>query len=160
MLAARAAAGDVGAFTELVRRHEGRVRGFLARFCEQDADDLSQETFVRAWRMAGSFRSEGSYQGWLLKIAWRLFLSGRKNRKESSELRENLICSEVDPAAAIDVNRALALLDERERAAALLCFRVGHSHVEAADILGLPLGTLKSIIARAKAQLASHLGVE
>jgi RNA polymerase sigma-70 factor (ECF subfamily) len=158
-LARRAAAGDVAAFTALVRRHERRVRAFLVRLTRGDgAEDLAQETFLKAWRMAASWRGEGSYEGWLLRIAWRLFLSRRRARREepveTPELGES---GGTDQEVRIDVERALAALPARERAAALLCLGEGYSHSEAAAILDLPLGTLKSILARARASLARAL---
>jgi RNA polymerase sigma-70 factor (ECF subfamily) len=145
----------------LVRRYEPRVRAFLARLCRGDvhlADDLAQETFVKAWRRASSWRGEGSYEGWLLRIAWTTFISDRRGRREHDELDEAQAGSAAgDPDAAIDVNRALALLGDRERAAATLCLGEGYSHGEAARIMDVPLGTLKSLVARAKAQLVRHL---
>ncbi|MGZ8997869.1 MAG: RNA polymerase sigma factor [Allosphingosinicella sp.] len=160
-MARKAAGGDAGAFTSLVRRHERRVRAFLLRLCRGDAhlaDDLAQETFVKAWRMAASWRGEGSYEGWLLRIAWRSFLSDRRGRRDEVGLDDESLGGHVsDPNAAIDVDRALAKLGASERAAALLCLGEGWSHGEAAKILDLPLGTLKSIVARARAQLISHL---
>jgi RNA polymerase sigma-70 factor (ECF subfamily) len=159
VLAKRAAAGDVAAYTALVRRHERRVRAFLVRLTRGDgADDLAQETFLKAWRVAGSYRGEGSFEGWLLRIAWRLFLSSRRARREEPvELPERGDPTAADGDARIDVERALAGLPARERAAALLCFGEGYSHGEAAAILGLPLGTLKSIVARARTALAQAL---
>jgi RNA polymerase sigma-70 factor (ECF subfamily) len=142
-----------------VRRHERRVRAFLARVTRgEGADDLAQETFLRAWRVAGSFRGEGSYEGWLLRIAWRQFLSSRRKRTEAAAD----VPDQADPLAAdrdarIDVARALDRLGPRERAAAVLCLGEGYSHAEAAAILDLPLGTLKSIVARAKGALVMHL---
>jgi RNA polymerase sigma-70 factor (ECF subfamily) len=160
-LARKAAGGDAGAFTSLVRRHERRVRAFLLRLCRGDshlADDLAQEAFVKAWRMAASWRGEGSYEGWLLRIAWRAFLSDRRGRRDEVGLEEAFVeGQESDPNAAIDVDRALARLGPRERAAAVLCLGEGWSHKEAARILDLPLGTLKSIVARARTQLIGHL---
>jgi RNA polymerase sigma-70 factor (ECF subfamily) len=140
-----------------VRRHERAVRSFLARLTGgEGADDLAQETFLKAWRTAASFRGDGPYRGWLLRIAWRCFLSSRRGRRETAaELKEEAVA--VDQAARIDIARALARLSERERAAALLCFGEGCSHAEAAAVLGLPLGTLKSIVARARAALVRQL---
>jgi RNA polymerase sigma factor (sigma-70 family) len=143
----------------LVQKHERQVRTFLARVAGHEAEDLAQETFVKAWRLAGSFRGEGSYPGWLLRIGWRLFLDERRSRKPVEALDGDI--SEAGESGAperkIDVDRALARLHPRERAAALLCLGEGYSHAEAAAILALPLGTLKSIVARAKAQLAAWL---
>jgi len=160
VLAGRAAAGDAAAFTALVRAHEGAVRRFLARLTRGDgADDLAQEAFLRAWRRAGDYRGAGSYRGWLMRIAWTAFLDARKSagRREDREMAVLQQESPRNPDAAIDLGRALAGLGTRERAAALLCFGEGCSHAEAAQIMGLPLGTLKSILARARAALVARL---
>lgn len=140
-----------------MRRHERRVRAFLQRLTGgQEADDLAQETFLKAWRTAASFRGDGRYQGWLMRIAWRQFLSSRRRRPKPALPIEAPIAT-PDEAARIDLERALARLPERERAAALLCFGEGCSHSEAAAVLDLPLGTLKSIVARARAALVRQL---
>lgn len=144
-----------------MRQNERSVRRFLERVTRGiDADDLAQETFLRAWRLARSFRGEGSYAGWLLRIAWRVYLTRVGRSKRGAEVplheREEPVYS-AGYEAAIDVDRAMATLAPRERAAALLCLAEGWSHSEAADILDLPLGTLKSLVARAKRQLVSYL---
>ncbi|HEX2764271.1 MAG TPA: sigma-70 family RNA polymerase sigma factor [Allosphingosinicella sp.] len=159
ILAAKAARGDADAFTELVRRHERRVRAFLQRLARGDgADDLAQETFLKAWRLAATFRGEGSYQGWLLRIAWSLFVSRARKRTEQAMDPAELSEGACDGASErLDVERALARLPERERAAAILCYAEGYSHGEAAAILKMPLGTLKSVVARAKAELVRQL---
>jgi len=157
-LAEAAARGDRAAFAQLVRRHERKLRGFLRKLAGHDADDLAQETFVRAWRSAAAYRGEGSYEGWLLRIGWRLFLTARSRKRaevEWSEAPEPV----AEPGAdlRIDIGRALAALPDRERAAALLCLGEGYSHGEAAEILEIPLGTLKSVVARARAALVASL---
>ena len=139
-LARRAAAGDAAAFTVLVRLHEGAVRRFLQRLARYDgADDMAQEVFLKAWRQSGRWRGEGSYRSWLLGIAWTTFLGfhragGRRDARDQ-EAAPSLKPGVSDPAARIDIARALASLGERERAAALLCFAEGCSHAEAAAIL-------------------------
>ena len=156
-LAAQAAAGDVAAFTNLVRRHERRVRSFLGRLTRgEGAEDLAQETFLQAWRTASSWRGEGSYEGWLLRIAWRQFLTSRRGRREAGAEAE-WPAPAADANMRIDIDRALAALPARERAAALLCYGEGCSHAEAAAILDLPLGTLKSIVLRARTLLVRQL---
>ncbi len=164
ILARRAAAGDAAAFTQLVRSHEGAVRRFLTRLTGgEGADDLAQEAFLKAWRMAGDWRGDGSYRGWLMKIAWTQFLTARRAGGRSAardqEAYDRSVPHAHDPDAAIDLGSALAALGERERAAALLCYGEGCSHGEAAEIMGLPLGTLKSIVARARAALVTRLEV-
>jgi RNA polymerase sigma-70 factor (ECF subfamily) len=151
----------MAAFTQLVRRHEVRVRSFLARLCgRHEADDLAQETFVQAWRMAAAYRGEGSYRAWLLGIAWRRYLSAARSRRPEAlaDIASPARQSADDPNAGLDLTRAFKQLAPRERAVALLCFSEGCSHAEAARSLQLPLGTVKSLAARARAQLATHLG--
>lgn len=161
-LAEAAAAGDAAAFTMLVRIHEGAVRRFLRRLAGDGAsDDLAQEVFLRAWRMSGRWRREGIYKSWLMGIAWKAFLDyhraqGRRGAREQVAF-ENSQLRRSDANCQIDVARALAELPERERAAALLCFGEGYSHGEAARIMGIPLGTLKSTVARARTTLAKRL---
>jgi RNA polymerase sigma factor (sigma-70 family) len=140
-----------------VRRHERRVRSFLDRLTRgQGADDLAQETFLKAWMMSASYRAEGRYEAWLLRIAWRQFLSAQRRRPPPVDIDTTLTFT-PDEALRTDVNRALARLPERERAAALLCFGHGCSHAEAATVMELPLGTLKSIVARARKALVGQL---
>jgi len=160
-LARRAAAGDAAAFTALVRLHEAPVRRFLRRLSNDGAEDLAQEVFLKAWRRAGDWRGEGTYRGWLMRIAWTTFLGahragGRRDARDFAAFEADAPARR-DPEAAIDLERALAALSERERAAALLCFGEGCSHDEAAGIMGLPLGTLKSIVARARTALVARL---
>lgn len=164
-LARRAAEGDSDAFAALVRRHEGAVRRFLARLSPEDgADDLAQDVFLKAWRMRDQQRGGASYKAWLMRIAWTSFLEARRTagrrlaRDQASYEAAQTVAAGMSGEVRIDLAKALEALDERERAAAQLCFAEGHSHAEAALILGLPLGTLKSIAARAKAQLAAALG--
>jgi RNA polymerase sigma-70 factor (ECF subfamily) len=162
-LGRRAAAGDAAAFAALVRLHEAKVRRFLSRLTRgEGADDIAQEAFVTAWRMRASWRGEGSYGAWLMRIAWTSFLSDRRaglrRQARDQEAFESAERSGTAPSELrIDVAAALAALDARERAAAMLCFAEGYSHGEAAEIMDVPLGTLKSIVARARARLVASL---
>jgi RNA polymerase sigma-70 factor (ECF subfamily) len=161
-LAKAAAAGDVAAFTALVRLHEGAVRQFLQRLLKGDgADDLAQEVFLKAWRMGAHWRGEGSYKAWLMGIAWSSFLSFRRTEGRRMARDTEAFGTEFraapDTDVAIDLSRALATLPDRERAAASLCYGEGYSHAEAARILDLPLGTLKSLVARARTALVAGL---
>lgn len=139
------------------------MRAFLARVAGSDADDLAQEAFVRAWTRAADFRGEGSYAAWITGIGWRLFLDQRRTqrRRETLVVGEDGITS-VDPRhasdAAIDADRLLAALSVQERAALTLCFGHGWSHGEAARIMGVPLGTLKSLVLRGRAKAQTMIG--
>lgn len=155
----RAASDDLAAFAALVRAHEAPLRRYLARLAGDEGDDFAQEAFLAAWRAIGQWRGDGSFGGWLRTIATRRFLDARRRggtgRPTSfAGLHEaEGYAAGGDPNRRIAVDRALAALPDRERAAALLVFGEGHSHSEAAAILGIPLGTLKSIIARARLAL-------
>ena len=160
-LAKASAAGDAAAFSQLVRRHEGAVRRFLLRLSGQAADDLAQEVFIQAWRLGSTWRGTGSYKSWLMGIAWTQFLAARRSdqRRLARETVWEYPAASMDSATRIDLNRALSELGERERGATILCFGEGCSHNEAAAIMRIPLGTLKSVVARARTQLAHRLEV-
>jgi RNA polymerase sigma-70 factor (ECF subfamily) len=163
-LAAAAARGDGAAFEILVRRHERIVRGFLARLAGSNrADDLAQETFLAAWTKASAFSGEGRYKGWLMRIAWRSFLMDSRGR--SRRLPEHKGIGEPpeqpdrsDRERDLIVEDALSRLRPEDRAAVVLCLVLGHSHGEAAQILDMPLGTLKTRVARGSARLLELLG--
>lgn len=123
----------------------------LRRLAGDHADDLAQEAFLAAWKSAASFTGEGSYAAWLARIAWRQFLSHRRRERPAVTLDE----AEHVPVAPVAAQRsaidqAMSRLPQRERMAALLCFAEGYSHGEAARIMDLPLGTLKSLVGRAR----------
>lgn len=133
----------------------------LRRLAGDDADDLAQETLLAAWRSAGSWRGESGYFAWLARIAWRRFLTHHAGRKAHAQLDEAeglAVAPDADRASAI--NQALGRLGQRERMAALLCFAEGYTHMEAAAIMQLPLGTVKSLVARARSGLMNCLEEE
>jgi RNA polymerase sigma-70 factor (ECF subfamily) len=152
----------MGMDERLVREHQSKVRGFLRRLTRGDAalaDDLAQETFLEAWRKFDQYRGEGSLSSWLCGIAWSRFLMERRKRKE--EPLEDVPEASTDPQAAnlakLDLERAMARLGAEERAALTLCYALGHSHGEAAEILDMPLGTVKSHVLRGREKLKAML---
>jgi RNA polymerase sigma-70 factor (ECF subfamily) len=162
-LAQLAAAGDTAAFGSLVRLHQSKVRGFLRRLTRGDAalaDDLAQETFLEAHRKVAQYRGEGSFGSWLCGIAWSRFLMERRKRKEEPLETLPETAGEDSHAATLarlDLERAMARLSAEERAALTLCYALGHSHGEAAEILRLPLGTVKSHVLRGREKLKAML---
>lgn len=153
-------------FEALVRAHQSRVRQQLRRLTKGDhalADDLAQETFVLAWRHIGSFRGDARVGTWLYRIAYNAFLADRRRAPLPQEPLDNEPASPPVPdfsgstVQRLDVERALATLPEAERVALIHCFQLDLSHAEAADVLGWPLGTLKSHVARGKARLRERL---
>jgi RNA polymerase sigma factor (sigma-70 family) len=148
-LSRRAAGGDNAAFAMLVEKYERPLRSFLARtFGEDVADDIAQDAFIKAWRAAAQYDGRARYSTWLIRIGWRCRLDAlRKTRRAGPEVGSE---SQMPPSAEVD--DMLERLTETERAALVLCEGHGWTHVEAAELLGLPLGTLKSTVARAKAR--------
>lgn len=140
----------------LVTRHEGRLRHFLARIVgAADADDVAQDALVKAWLALPAYRGEASVGAWLAGIGWRAALDHRRKSRRGAA-RDTAWHDAADTtvesagAAPVELERALAALSDQERAALVLTHGHGWSHAEAAHILGLPLGTLKSLAARAR----------
>lgn len=148
---------DIDAFGALVTLHQGRVRGFLRRLCRDhsNADDLAQESFLLAWRKLKDYRAQGSFSAWLCSIAYRCFLQSRRSHKREVEMtmlyglhHDADATEESQPLLQRTLERAMATLSEQEAAAITLNVTLGYSHSEVATILELPLGTVKSLIAR------------
>lgn len=150
-LCTRAAKGDQLAFAALVARHERPLRSFLARMGSADADDIAQEAFLKAWRFVSSYDGRARFSTWLTRIAWRCLLDEARRAGRPAEEPENVIQS-VEGEGGAEIEDMLARLTDKERAALILCDGHGWSHSEAADMLQMPHGTLKTTVARAKAK--------
>src|SRR5262245_50224116 len=167
---------DRHAFSELVRRHQSAVRTTLRRLTSGNhalADDLAQETFMLAYRNLKSFRQEAQFSTWLYRIATNAYLAEARKRKEEllGDRDGEVALDEDDDSAPIeavgdhtrgatlklDMERALAVLSDGERAAIVQCYHNDLSHEEAAYVLNCPVGTVKTHILRAKKKLASQL---
>ncbi len=162
---ARAQAGDLAAFEMLVKSHQARVRQQLRRLTWPDAalaDDLAQDTFVSAWQQLPRFRADAQLSTWLHRIAYTRFLMQRRRRRDEPAAAAGAAAAEAqhdpDHAMRLDVAHAVARLPAHERAAIVHCVQLELTHEEAAAVLGLPLGTLKSQVARGKARLREWLG--
>ncbi len=162
-LVARAASGDRDAFAGLVQAHQGYLRKLMGRVCRGDqarADDLAQEAFIRAWRALPGFRGEARFRTWLTRLAYSALSAERPPMPTVDEPPPELGAeSDFAPGCdlRLDLDRALATLSEAQRHALLLCYDADLSHSEAAQVLGWPLGTLKTQVLRAKAKLRSRL---
>jgi RNA polymerase sigma-70 factor (ECF subfamily) len=174
-LIARCVVGDDRhAFAELVRRHQSAVRACLRKLTTGDAalaDDLAQETFVLAWRNLKSFRQDARFSTWLYRIATNCWLMHARKRREAllgdrddaipddddNDAMPHLTEIAGDHARAstlrIDLERAMRVLSEPERAAIVQCYHNDLSHEEAAYVLGIPVGTVKTHVLRAKQKL-------
>lgn len=159
--------GSEKAFNALIDRHSQAVRGFLRRLMGNaaDADDIAQETFLAAWQEIHSYRGGATLRSWLCAIAWRKAQGAQRAwaRRRSREARYHAAtsCDGQPESSAEDrlaVQQALLALPIKQRAAVVLCLAEGFTHTEAADALGLPLGTVKSHVSRGKVVLVGALG--
>lgn len=156
---------DHHAFAELVRNHQSAVRGLLRQLTRSDlalADDLAQEAFLRAYKNIRSFRGEAKFSTWLYRIAYNCFREDARKRKELVGIDEAKLEAEQDPktvdlALKHDLMHALQLLPLNERSAILLCCQNGLSHDEAARVLDIPLGTVKTNVLRGREKLKKTL---
>ena len=156
---------DQHAFGELVRRHQSSVRGLLRQLTRTDvalADDLAQDTFLRAYKNIRSFRGEARFSTWLYRIAYNCFREDARRRKELVGIDEAQLETEqdtqvADPGLRHDLMHALNLLPLNERSAVLLCCQNGLSHDEAARVLDIPLGTVKTNVLRGREKLKRSL---
>lgn len=158
-LTALAAAGDRRAFGELVRRHNAGVRGVLMRMGADPfaADDAAQDAFVTAFSRITEFRGDGSFAGWVKRIAARHYLRRVRRRLPELETAAESFGSEGESAVRMDLDQALAGLSAAERMSVTLCYGAGFSHAEAAEALDMPLGTVKSHVKRGLDKLRTQL---
>ncbi|MBK6917156.1 MAG: sigma-70 family RNA polymerase sigma factor [Deltaproteobacteria bacterium] len=163
-----AAEGDRPAFAELVRRHQGKVRGLLLRLCGDRtlADDLAQEVFLRAYRGLCGFEGRASFGTWLYRISYNAYLNHATRAKTFAVLPLGYDSAAVAPedahsAPRADLRRdlaaAVAELPQRYRGVVVLYYLQDLSYPEIAEILELPLGTVKTHLHRAKRLLRGKL---
>jgi RNA polymerase sigma-70 factor, ECF subfamily len=167
-----AAAGSREAFDTLVVRYQGPVLNLVLAMTagDADADDLAQETFIRAWRSIAGFRADSTFRTWLFGIAINVI---RTHRGRRSRRRQLFWSPPADPDVAADplerasvddgieaplamrevIDRALATLPVDMREAVVLRDVQGLEYREIAEALGLPLGTVESRIFRGRQQL-------
>ena len=157
--------GSQSAFARLVATHERALRGFLRKSGFGDADDIAQEAFLAAWSILGRLREDEGFRAWLFGIAWRKALdhnrSARRAALRDQSWREDQTRDaprQADPADRMALEAALADLPSDQRACVTLCLGQGWSHGEAAEVLNLPLGTVKSHVTRGRERLLAVLG--
>lgn len=163
-MALAAAGGDRVALTAFVRRTQPEVWRVCARLGDRDAaDDLTQEVFLRALPALARFRGDASARTWLLQIARHVCADHVRRATRSRRLLDRLIGS-GDPVASVpsaagevDLDDAIAALDSDRRVAFVLTQITGLSYAEAAESCEVPVGTIRSRVARARADLLDAL---
>jgi RNA polymerase sigma-70 factor (ECF subfamily) len=164
--------GDPDAFDQLVARHQSAVfRAALAALrVREDAEEVAQDAFIRAWRALDRFRGDSSFRTWILRIAWNRAISMR--RSLAGWLRRATPMEEVaEPAAVGDgqhawmqnaelrahVTRAIQTLSPKLRDSLLLAQSGDYQYEDIAGILGVPLGTVKWRISEARRKVRETL---
>lgn len=171
-LLARHVKGDPDAFGELVRRHRDRLWAVALRTLgdREEAADAVQDAFVSAYRKAGSFRGEAAVTTWLHRIVVNACLDRMRRKSvrpvaddeliEAAERDVQLPDQTLEREVSMEVSAALKMLPADQRAALVLVDMMGYSVDDAAQVLQVPSGTVKSRCARGRAKLApilSHL---
>lgn len=170
----------MAAFDLLVRLYEKRVYNFAYRLAGNpaDAEDVAQEAFVRVFNSIATFRGEANFSTWLFKIVTNVYLDERKRARshqtlpldEYIELEEDSVARQIeDPGPTPEglaqlhernklLQEAIQSLPEYQRAMVVLYHSHGKSYEEIADIMNLPIGTVKSRLNRARLALKDRLG--
>src|SRR5215210_7664096 len=169
-LAIRASRGEVGAFRHLVREHSGLVYRVALRILGAgDAQDASQEAWIRAWRNIEDFRGDSAFSTWLYRITVNTCLSARRkeSRRKEREYSGDALPflpeptgGDADPEAAAlsgqqrkELLAALEHVRAEHRAALVLRHMEGLSYAEIAEVLGVPDGTAKGWVSRGRAAM-------
>lgn len=161
-LALAARCGDQAALERLVHATQPRVWRMCAHLLDSaSADDMTQETYVRAVRALPAFRAESSVMTWLLSIARRVVADEIAQRTRHRRLTTALesVASNHDHVAVteeVELADALDRLDQDRRTAFVLTQLLGLSYAEAAKVCGCPVGTIRSRVARARTELLEH----
>lgn len=179
ILIQRCKEGDLDSFNELVARYEKRVFNFAYRMAGNwdDANDVAQEAFIRVFNSIGTFRGDANFATWLYRIVTNVYLDERKRAKahmqtsleEYIELDENSVARQIEddgptPEESVEgkernqlLQKAIESLPEYQRMMVILYHTQCKSYEEIAQIMNLPIGTVKSRLNRARLALKEKL---
>ncbi len=178
-LVRRARRGDLGAYDDLVRRYQERIYATVYHMTanHEDANDLAQETFIKAFQALKSFKGGSSFYTWVYRIAVNKTINFLKQRKHRAQLSLNdldfnaehdpdlvALISEKTPRREVNLselqeklNEAMQKLSEPHRLAVILHDVQGMSHEEIASIMDCNIGTVRSRLFYARQQLQAYL---
>jgi RNA polymerase sigma-70 factor (ECF subfamily) len=154
------------AFEKLVVKYQSPLRRFLLNLTNGDkelSDDLSQETFIKAYLRLSTFKGTSKFSTWLFRIGYNEFYDAVRAKKikislndddhDLQQVNELSASDHVSIDAQMDLKEALGVLRSEERTAVLLVYMEGYTHHQVAEIMNCPLGTVKSYILRGKNKL-------
>lgn len=168
-LVLRAGAGDAAACTQLVDRHLGKVMALAGRMLGNaaDAEDAAQEVFLKVWQSARSWRPrDARFSTWLYRVTLNLCHDKLRRRRPQADAEELATLPDRAPqadsllqrdAVASAVTAALAQLSERQREALVLTYYLELGNVAAANVLGVSVDALESLLARGRQRLRALL---
>lgn len=149
-------------FDALVRRHAGAVGAYARALARDrwDAEEAVQETFLRAWRYRSSYDRRGSFEGWLLRICRNCLIDLADRRPAAETLVGDLGPFDAQPVDATEGARTelmdlIGHLPPAQREVLVLCGLLGYDYEGAAELLGVPVGTVRSRLHRARTALAT-----
>jgi RNA polymerase sigma-70 factor (ECF subfamily) len=169
--------GDMGAFEQLIERHQSLVAGTVARMLgsNSDVEDIAQQVFIRVWKSAGRYVPRAKFTTWLLKITRNLVFNELRRSKRhvhvplqpESNAAEFLLKDEVNPAPDASlletelqraIEKAIMKLPETQRMAVILRRYEELSYEEIGEVLDLSVPAVKSLLFRARTELRARLG--
>ncbi len=163
----RAASGDTAAFEQLYRENNGRIYALCLRMTGRpaEAEELTQQAFIRAWEKLHTFRGEASFSTWMHRLAANVVLSHRRSemrRRARTVEQEDLsfhadLSDRTDRGPAVDLEEAIAALPEGARTIFVLYDVEGYRHDEIAQLTGVASGTSKAQLHRARRLLREAL---
>jgi RNA polymerase sigma-70 factor (ECF subfamily) len=175
----RARGGDLEAMSLLIDRYQKHVYNLAYRLCGNydDANDIAQEAFLRVFHSLGNFRGESNFSTWLYRIVTNVFLDERKKQRvrshnsleEYMELEDSTVARQIEdpspgPEEAITakersdvIGSAVLSLPETQRVMIVLYHFQERSYEEIAEIMNMPIGTVKSRLNRARLALRNKL---
>lgn len=167
-LVLRSLNGDRTAYEKLYRANVGKVYALCLRMCGQKelAEDLAQESFIRAWQKLDSFRGDSKFSSWLYRLTSNVVIGHmRSNKKwqleEYDEGKHEKSLVEIGQTTVMsankeDIEKALNTLSEQARVVLIMHEYLGYKHTEISEITGMAIGTSKTHLHRARAQLKAQ----
>ena len=154
--------GDRSAFAELVRRRQFSIRNLMRRCCSDAtlADDLAQQVFLQVWLKIHTLKEANAFGAWLKRLAISVWLLHQRKKDAlhgADELAEVQLTQHDSTSMGMDLDRALATLSDTVRFCVVLSYQQGMTHTEIAELMDLPLGTVKSHILRGTKRLQQML---
>lgn len=157
--------GNKRAFDALLRKYQSQVRRFLLGLTVGDsqlADDLAQETFIKAYMNIGKFRGLSSFSTWIMRIAYNTHYDYRRTHHQTENADTPAVAARsggttADCALGMDILKALATLKPEERTCITLQLIEGQPIDKIASITGMTSGTVKSHLHRGKEKLTTYL---